>query len=243
MCLGIPRWKDDFDEAIAMAHGFDPVTSVVPVMYKYLFSILNGALLSNAAALRETGEAVAIAERSGDDLALLFARFARGTALVHQGGPDRGVGFDLLAKVRATSLQERFSLGMVPVVDVQVAREKARTGDLDGAIELLREAIDDLFASGEMITPGSATTVLVESLLRRGDDADVQEAQAAIERLAAVPTDPGFVLNDIWLLRLRALLARAHGDESSYREYRDRYRALATSLGFEGHMKWSEAMP
>jgi hypothetical protein len=23
----------------------------------------------------------------------------------------------------------------------------------------------------------------------------------------------------------------------------DRYRAMATSLGFEGHMKWAEAMP
>ena len=25
--------------------------------------------------------------------------------------------------------------------------------------------------------------------------------------------------------------------------YRDRYRAMAKSLGFEGHMKWAEAMP
>ena len=25
------------------------------------------------------------------------------------------------------------------------------------------------------------------------------------------------------------------------RDYRDRYRALATSLGFKGHMKWAEA--
>jgi len=27
------------------------------------------------------------------------------------------------------------------------------------------------------------------------------------------------------------------------RAYRDRYRDMATSLGFEGHMKWAEAMP
>jgi hypothetical protein len=39
-----------------------------------------------------------------------------------------------------------------------------------------------------------------------------------------------------------ALLAKAHRDEAGYRDYRDRYRALATSLGFEGHMKWAEAM-
>jgi hypothetical protein len=48
---------------------------------------------------------------------------------------------------------------------------------------------------------------------------------------------------EIWLLRLRALLARAHSDETNYRDYRDRYRAMATSLCFEGHMAWAEAMP
>ena len=41
---------------------------------------------------------------------------------------------------------------------------------------------------------------------------------------------------------LRALLARAQGDEEAYRDYRDRYRAMATELGFEGHMLWAEAM-
>ena len=68
------------------------------------------------------------------------------------------------------------------------------------------------------------------------------EAQAAIDRLAAVPTEPGFVMNDIWLLRMRALEAQARGDESAYRDYRDRYRAMANSLGFEGHIEWASEM-
>ena len=51
------------------------------------------------------------------------------------------------------------------------------------------------------------------------------------------------VLNEIALLRLRALLAQARGDAAAYRDYRDRYRDMATSLGFEGHMQWAEAMP
>jgi adenylate cyclase len=58
-----------------------------------------------------------------------------------------------------------------------------------------------------------------------------------------LPTDPAFVLHEIRLLRLRALLAKAHGDEASYCDYRDRYRAMAESLGFEGHIAWAEAMP
>jgi len=45
------------------------------------------------------------------------------------------------------------------------------------------------------------------------------------------------------LRRRDALLAQAHGDEASSCDYRDRYRAMATSLGFEGHLKWAEAMP
>jgi hypothetical protein len=51
------------------------------------------------------------------------------------------------------------------------------------------------------------------------------------------------VLNEIWLPRLRALLARAHGDAVTYVDFRDRYRDVAKSLGFEGHIAWALAMP
>jgi hypothetical protein len=69
------------------------------------------------------------------------------------------------------------------------------------------------------------------------------EAEAAITRLADAPADDGLVIREIWLLRLQALLARAHGDDTAYRDYRDRYRDMARSLGFEGHIAWAEAMP
>jgi len=39
---------------------------------------------------------------------------------------------------------------------------------------------------------------------------------------------------------MRALLARAQGYDA-HRNYRDRYRTMATSLGYEGHMNWAEA--
>ena len=77
----------------------------------------------------------------------------------------------------------------------------------------------------------------------RGAESDVAEAEAAIGRLAAAPADEGLVMRGIWLLRLRALLARAHGDAATYAHFRDRYRDMATSLGFEGHIAWAEAMP
>jgi hypothetical protein len=49
-------------------------------------------------------------------------------------------------------------------------------------------------------------------------------------------------VRDIWLLRLRALLARAHGDAAAYAHFRDSYRDMAKTLGFEGHNAWAEAM-
>jgi hypothetical protein len=61
--------------------------------------------------------------------------------------------------------------------------------------------------------------------------------------LADAPADDRLVIREIWLLRSRALLARAQGDDAAHRDYRERYRAMAKSLGFEGHMKWAEAMP
>jgi hypothetical protein len=107
----------------------------------------------------------------------------------------------------------------------------------------MRAASDHLFREGQLLAWGiPATDVLVETLLDGGDESDVAEAEAAITRLADAPADDGLVIREIWLLRLRALLERAQGDETACRDYRDRYRAKATELGFEGHMAMAEAM-
>ena len=108
----------------------------------------------------------------------------------------------------------------------------------------MRAAVHDMYREGRLLLWGvPATGVLVETLFDRGADDDVAEAEAAIERLAAAPGDQGLVIRDIWLLRLRALLARAHGDDTAYRDYRDRDCDMAKSLEFEGHLAWAEAMP
>ena len=80
-------------------------------------------------------------------------------------------------------------------------------------VGLVVAALDDLFREGHGLGSGvAATVVLVETLLDRAAESDVVQAEAALERLAAAPADESLVMRDIWLLRLRALLARAHGD-------------------------------
>jgi adenylate cyclase len=240
--LGIPGWKDDIRQAVSIAHAFDAPMLAGVVFYVYVTAIPYGILRSDATAVRETAEALAIARESGDDLALNMAENARGIALLYQDGPERDAGIALLAKVRGNILRERFSHPVLPFIDVELARQKARSGDLDGAIELSRPYVNVELGGGVIAYFGLAVMVLVDSLLRRGTDADLDEAQTAIARLAAASTGSGVVIFDVLVLRLRALLARAQGDESAYRDLVDRYRAMAESLGFEGHLAMAAAM-
>ena len=226
-----------------MARSADPMSYAAVVAYVYLPGILNGVLGPDDSAVREIEDALRIAERSGDDLALSNARMALGVALVHrQTVPERDRGQKLLAEVSAVFLRRGRNLCELPMVNVYLARERARRGDRDDAISLIRAATDHMFREGQLLGWGiPATGVLVETLLDRGAESDVVEAEAAIERLADAPADDGMAIREIWLLRLRALLARAHGHEAAYGDYRDRYRDMATELGYEGHMKWAEA--
>lgn len=93
-----------------------------------------------------------------------------------------------------------------------------------------------------MIFRGPATAALVEALLSRGSTADVRDAERAVDRLTAVPTEPGFVLHELPVLRLRALLARAHGDERGYQQFLGRFRARAQQTDFAGYLVQAEAM-
>jgi hypothetical protein len=244
-CLGRPGWRDDLRHGLAMARSADPLSYARVVAYAYVLGIPFGVLRSDDSVVREIEDALRIAERSSDDLALALARMTLGVALVHRPtDAERDCGHTLLAEVSEEFVRRESLLCHLPIINVYLARETARRGDHDDAIPLMRAAVDHLFRKGQLLGWGvPATGVLVETLLDRGADGDVAEAGAAIERLASTPADEGLVIREIWLLRLRALLARAHGDDVSYRDFRDRYRDMARSLGFEGHIAWAEAMP
>ncbi len=140
-------------------------------------------------------------------------------------------------------LHERFFMSELPIIDVYTARQRASGRDDDDAIPLISAAVDELFDAGQLGWCGPATGVLVEALLHRGADAVATEIDATVDRLAGVSADHGWVINAIRSLRVRTLLAQARGDDVSDQDFRERYRDMATSLGFEGHMAWAEAMP
>jgi adenylate cyclase len=241
VAMGLPGWREDFQQSVDMARGGDPST-LAAVTFFFCLTAIPWFLPGDAAALRLTEETLNVAERSGDDLSVDLARCARGVALIFHGGPEREAGFSLLADVRDRITQNQFSFAVFGYLDVLTAMKKVAAGDFDSAIEISRSVTDDLFRTGESIWP-LATNVLVDSLLLRGGDKAVAEAQAALNRSeSAMPIGEEVVGWNLHYLRQRTLIAKAMGDESRYRDLADQYRATATSLGYHGHIEAAQAM-
>ncbi len=241
MCGGAPHWREDVDSAVAMSGEIEPGVRTALLLYVYGIGVANGLLLPDAAMLSEAEQNLRAAEERGDEFALASAKFLRGLILAQLEGSQGAGGFGLHGQSLTTALRDRINQAALQQLNVERAKEQARTGDLDGAITLLRAVAEEQASTEAIGFRGAASTALVETLLQRGREDDVHEAATAIEQLAAVPTESGFVVFDVALLRLRALLARARGDEASYRDFAERYRAMATSFGFEGHMAMAQA--
>ncbi len=240
--LGRPGWRQDLHDAVAMARNSDPTTLAAVVAWTFAFAMQYGVLRADDSAVRASEEAVQAAAGSSNNPAVSLSEYSLGVALLSRdAAADRHRGLELMVQAGDIFVRERV-LFLAPVIELWVARERARRGDRDAAIAVMRKAVDELHQEGQLFYGAWGTGVLVETLLDRGAQGDLAEAQKAIDRLAVLWVDDGSATREIMLLRLRALLARARGDDVAYRDYRDRYRAMAESLGFEGHIAWAEAM-
>jgi hypothetical protein len=239
--LGRPGWRQDLHDAVAMARRSNhPTTFAGVVIWGYGWAIHFGVLRADDSAVRAIEEAVQTARRAGHDVALGLAEYTLGTALLSRdAAADRHRGLELMVQFHDACLRKQVALQIVTVIELWTARERAVGGDRDAAIPVMRQAVDEMYQAGRLGLGVWAIGVLVETLLERGTQGDLAEAKEAIDRLANLPDD-GSAIREITLLRLRALLAR--GDEVKYRDLVIRYRAMAESLGFEGHIAWAAAM-
>jgi hypothetical protein len=238
--LGRPGWRQDLHDAVDMARNSDPTTLAIVVTWTY-GAIIYGVLRADDSTLRAIEEAVAAAGRASSDIALIFAEYALGGALLYRDtAADGQRGLELMALAREWQ-RERMPC-LIPVTELVAGRERARCGDRDAAIAVMRQAVDDLRRDGQVGYSPWGTGVLVEALLERGAEGDLAEAEGTIDRMANLWADDGSAIPEITLLRLRALLSQALGDQATFRDLVTRYRAMAKSLGFEGHIAWAEAM-
>ncbi|HXA88042.1 MAG TPA: AAA family ATPase [Mycobacterium sp.] len=241
--LGREGWRQDLDDAVAMARNVDRATHALVLFWKHGWAITNGVLIADDSAVHELDEALQMAERSGDDTELGLIKYVLGIALgTRDDAADHQRGIELFAQVREMCVQQRFYQSELPAFELHAARDSVLRGDCESAVPVIRRVLNEFLEAGQLAYGAVGTTFLVEALLGRGTEGDVAEAQGAIDRASKLPPDQSLVLRDVWLLRLRALVARARGDDDAYRELANRYGALAKSLGFEGHIVMAAAM-
>ena len=241
--FGIPGWREDLDAGVAIAErSAEPLTFAVTTSWKYGTGIWTGVIRADDAAVHATEDALGTLEASGDDYAVAMFKWVFASVLLWRNAAgDRQRGLELVKQVRETSEQQRFLGSEICVMDVYLGWERARDGDVDNGIQTLRDSVRDMIDRGQLSYTIPSCSILLETLILRGTEDDADEADAVIQKLRAAPAE-GSVVRDIWVLRMQALLAHARND-AGYSALRDRYREMATSLGFEGHMQWAEAMP
>ena len=200
-------WRQDLYDAAAMARNSNAGTIVGVRAWTYGLAIYYGVLRADDSAVRAIEEAVQTAEVEADDFMLGVAKYNLGFALLNRNAAaDRDRGLELVVQARDMLLRLR-SPFMVPLVDLWAARERARRGNLDAAIPVMREAVNELHRAGRIGYGVWGTGVLVETLLQRGAAGDLSEAEEQIDWLANVSADNGSAALEITLLRLGALLA------------------------------------
>ena len=239
MCLGLAGWKREMDAAEAVSAEFVPVGESVVLSWKYGLCVAMGAVRADASVVGTVTDVAKRAEQRGDDLSVETAGFLLGMCLAQQTGRERERGLKLLGPAREAVSQNRAMAAGLAMIDIEFAKEAARNGGLDDAIEMLSSV-----RRGDSLPQafdGLVSEAIVDILVERGKPADLAAAQNEIDRLA-VDAEPGNALSEIVSLRMKALLAKARGDEYGYREFRDRYRAKATEAGYEGHIDKAAAM-
>jgi hypothetical protein len=128
-------------------------------MSVYGRAIPGGVLGPDDSAIREIEDALHGAEQFGDEFALTLARLGLGDALVHRPTEaERYRGHSLLAEVREVFLRREHTLGELPIVDVYMARERARRSDCNNAIPVMRAAVDQLVHRGQLLSGGVPAT-------------------------------------------------------------------------------------
>jgi hypothetical protein len=239
--LGRPGWRQDLHDAVAMARHTDLATLALVFAWTYGVGIVYGVVRADDSALSAIEKAVQTAQRASSDTALVFAEYTLGVALLYRdAAADRHRGVELMTQT-CDLLRERIP-SLVPATEVLAETEKARLGDRDAAIARMREAVAELRQAGRPGYGVYATSILVQTLLERGTESDLAEAQDSLDWLATQAAEEESAILEITLLRWRTLLARARGDDAAYRDLISRYWKKSESLGFEGHIAWAEAM-
>jgi adenylate cyclase len=179
-------------------------------------------------------ETLSRAESFGDLFCIIAAQWSSGVVLLRSDDSAYDEAIDLLERARAGIYKHRLFTVALPAVAANLAIDRARNGQLDEAIDELRDCIALHSTQGFRFTSGLAGESLVELLVERGSARDLLEAHQIIENpLARHPDIPAM---DLWWLRSRALLTKAESDAAGHAELANQYLSLCEKLDARGRL-------
>lgn len=237
--LGRSGWQEDLTRAVEIARSSDP-TSFAAVVTWSCAAIHYGVLPTDDAMLELIEEAVRTAEGSSN-VGVTLITYTYGVALLNCPDVERRTrGLQVMAQAREMFVREDATF-LVTVADLWTAWETFRSGDSDRSLDAMRATVDELERAGRVFYGLWGASVLVESLLKRGRAADLDEARRVIDVWAA-HVDQDEAIPRLTMLRMCALLTWAGGDPRSARNLVAQYRAAAETLGLGGDPAWAAAL-
>ncbi|OBF36288.1 adenylyl cyclase [Mycobacterium sp. ACS1612] len=180
------------------------------------------------------------AESFGDIFGVIAAQWAYATALLRSENQSRDEAIDVLERVRASIAKHKvWRLALTTVVP-DLALDAARRGRRDEAIAELRESVAVQMAGGSRVFAGCTCEALVDLLVDRGTADDLVEANRIVEQWRPRRTGPPAL--NLWWLKSRAILARAHGDSEHHAELATRYLELCRLVDARGRLAEARRM-
>ncbi len=206
VCLGDhDRGIADVRTATELARAMPPASFSAILIYWGLLAAMN--LYVAEELVDEMGDALVRAESFGDRFGIIAAQWTYGVLLLQSGSPRRDEAVDLLQRAEAGITTHRLQEFALAFIGPQLAREAARRGRRDEAIEALRARVSLHENNAPVVLLGGPAEALCELLVDRGGPADLREVGDILARWQC--RSPGTVPMDRWTHRVRASLAAA----------------------------------
>ncbi|OBF29710.1 adenylate/guanylate cyclase domain-containing protein [Mycobacterium sp. ACS4331] len=208
--------RRDLQVGLQQARTLDPATYAM-VMAFNCGLVAVGVEPATVSTLHAAEEALQEAEQFGDNFGIICGLWARALMLLRLDPTASDLAVRLLERARAVIAKHRTAVITAGPIEADLAIATARHGDLDGAIDLIRDEIGRQFENANFTFVGLTASTLVQVLAARGREEDIAEATMLTAGLRAVAQQTELLALDNCVLLNESILANAVGDAEAFR--------------------------
>ncbi|BBZ31896.1 cyclase [Mycolicibacterium confluentis] len=225
--------RRDLQVGLQQARTLDPATYAM-VMAFNCGLVAVGVESATSSTLHAAEEALLEAEQFGDNFGIICGLWAYALMVLRLDPSASGLAVRLLERARAVIAKHRTAVITAGPIEADLAIATARNGDLDGAIELIRDEIGRQFENANFTFVGLTASTLVQVLAARGREEDIDEATMLTAGLRAVAQQTELLALDNCVLLNELILADAAGDADAFRTAFTARKAVLEKLNAQG---------